>query len=249
MKLFRFGLLLTLSILLTGCTQANLSSPTLLNTPTPLQPAPTSSSISLPSIIPTVSALPSSHLIDTFFVPQAPQKNWDQPWQDACEEAALLTVHYYYQSQNPSIDQMVVDYQNIFDFETRQGWGHDVNLSQLSSVADSLGYQSSIIANPTIDQIKSYISQNIPIIVPANGKTLYRENKHFKSGGPWYHQIVILGYDDNSQQFTVHDVGTQFGAYFKYSYDLLLDSIHDWPESGIKEDINQGEKSVLVLLK
>ena len=43
------------------------------------------------------SGYPDKHLIKTIFVPQAPEKNWDQPWQDACEEAALLTVHYYYQ--------------------------------------------------------------------------------------------------------------------------------------------------------
>jgi hypothetical protein len=242
------GLLIAPILILTGCTQSDLTSALPLNTPTPLQPVPTHQ-LPAPTATQTIYPLPTTHQISTTFIPQAPQKNWDQPWQDACEEAALLTVHYYYQSQNPTIGQMVVDYQNIFDFETRQGWGHDVNLNQLSAVADSLGYQSLIINNPSIEQIKTYVSQNIPVIVPANGKTLYRENKHFKSGGPWYHQIVILGYDDTLKQFTVHDVGTQFGAYFKYSYALLMDSIHNWPESGKKEDINLGEKSVMILLK
>jgi hypothetical protein len=94
-----------------------------------------------------------------------------------------------------------------------------------------------------------YIAKDIPVIVPANGKTLFKENKHFKSGGPWYHNLIILGYDDTKKQFIVHDVGTQFGAYFRYSYQLLMDSIHDFPPSHKKEDIDMGVPRVLVLLK
>ncbi|MCW1949715.1 MAG: C39 family peptidase [Candidatus Shapirobacteria bacterium] len=197
------------------------------------------------------SGLPNKHLIKTAFVPQSPEKNWDQPWQDACEEASLLTVDYYYRQISQSDPQTIKnDLQKIFDFETQQSFTHDVNLDQMALVAqDYLKYTPKIINNPTIEDIKTHISQDIPIIVPANGKTLYQENKHFKDGGPYYHNLVILGYDDNTQKFTVHDVGTQFGAYFKYTYSLLMESIHDFPKSLQKEDINQGDKKILILLK
>lgn len=207
------------------------------------------------SIIPaptTISdnGLPNKHQIKTIFVPQAPEKNWEQPWQDACEEAALLTVHYYYQNLSPSIDLMVSDMRQMFDFETKQGWGHDVNIAQMATEAAKLwAYQTEIIDNPTILDIKKYISKDIPVIVPANGKTLYKENKHFKSGGPWYHNLIILGYNDDTNKFTVHDVGTQFGSYFQYSYSLLMESIHDFPNSNKKEEINSAPPRVLVLLK
>ena len=197
------------------------------------------------------SGLPDKHLIKTTFVPQSPEKNWDQPWQDACEEASLLTVDYYYrQISQPDPQTIKNDLLKMFDFETQQSFTHDVNLDQMALVAQNyLKYAPKIIDNPTIEDLKTYISQNIPIIVPANGKTLYRENKHFKEGGPYYHNLVILGYDDNTQKFTVHDVGTQFGAYFKYTYSLLIESIHDFPKSLKKEDINQGDKKVLILIK
>lgn len=197
------------------------------------------------------SGLPDKHLIETIFVPQSPEKNWDQPWQDACEEASLLTVDYYYRHQTSTDVQTIKnDLQKIFDFETQQSFTHDMNLTQMSFVAQNyLNYSTKIITNPTVEDIKTYISQDIPIIVPANGKTLYQENKHFKDGGPYYHNLVILGYDDTTQKFTVHDVGTQFGAYFKYSYNLLINSIHDFPSSFRKEDINQGVKSILILLQ
>lgn len=194
-----------------------------------------------------LSGLPNRHLINTIFVPQAPEKNWDQPWQDACEEAALLTVHYYYSKASPNI---VTDLNNVFAEESKLGFSHDVNQTQMAQVASSLwNYQTKIIDDPNLEDIKTSISQDIPVIITANGKTLYKENKRFKSGGPWYHALVILGYDDDKQQFTVHDVGTQFGAYFKYSYSLLEESIHDFPISGVKEEIDSGSKKILILLK
>lgn len=196
------------------------------------------------------SGLPDKHLLKTVFVPQAPQKNWDQPWQDACEEAALLNAHYFYQQKQASIAEMVADLNQLFNYQQQQGWGHDVNLTQIANMAAELwGYQTQIIDHPTLEDIKKAVSQNIPIIIPANGKILFTENKNFKNGGPWYHNLTILGYDDNKEKFTVHDVGTRLGAYFQYSYSLLMDSIHDLPATGHKEDINQGVPRVLLLLK
>lgn len=194
--------------------------------------------------------LPNYHLINTAFVAQAPEKNWDEPWQDACEEAALLTVHYYYQNESPSNDQIISDLKTLFQTETDLGFTRDINTSQMATVSGKLfNLRSEIITNPSIETIKMYLSKNIPVIVPANGKTLFKENSHFKSGGPWYHNLVILGYDENRQRFIVHDVGTQFGSYFHYSYNLLLESIHDFPSTGLKEDIDQGSKNILILLK
>lgn len=196
------------------------------------------------------SGYPDKHLIKTTFVPQAPEKNWDQPWQDACEEAVLLTVHYYYQQISPDNQEIKTDILKMIEFEEEQLFNHDVNLTQMDLIAQKhLGYNTKIIDDPTVEDIKKYLAQDIPVIVPASGKILYKENKHFKSGGPYYHNLTILGYDDNQNKFIVHDVGTQFGAYFKYSYPLLIESIHDFPKTNNKLDINNGDKKVLILLK
>jgi hypothetical protein len=197
------------------------------------------------------SGLPSKYLIKTIFIKQAPEENWDEPWQDACEEASLLTVDYFYKNINSiTTDQNRDAILKMIDFENQQGFSSDMNVSQMATVATKyLNYQNKIIDNPTIDDIKEYLAKNIPVIVPASGKILYQENKHFNAGGPYYHNLVILGYDDDKKQFTVHDVGTKAGAYFHYSYSVLIDSIHDFPPSGQKEDINNGQKRVLILLK
>jgi len=194
--------------------------------------------------------LPNYHLINTFFITQAPEKNWDEPWQDGCEEAAILTVKYYYDHQSPGTSQIKTDLQSMFDYEKSINLPEDINISQMATVSASLfGLKTLVVNNPSLETFKKYLSQNIPVIIPADGKILFQENSHFKSGGPWYHNLVVLGYDDDRQQFIVHDVGTQFGAYFRYSYRLLLNSIHDFPANGQKEDIASGAKNVLVLLK
>lgn len=197
------------------------------------------------------SGLPDQHLIKTAFVQQAPEKNWDEPWQDACEEASLITVDYFYKNiKSITTTENRDAILKMIDFENQQGFTSDLYVSQMATVGQKyLNYQTKIIDNPTVEDIKKYLVQNIPVIVTANGKILYQENKHFNSGGPYYHSLVILGYDDNKQQFITHDVGTKAGAYFKYSYNLLMESIHDFPQSGKKEDINNGPKRVLILLK
>jgi hypothetical protein len=196
------------------------------------------------------NGLPNKYLIKTAFVQQAPEGIWTEPWQDACEEASLLTVNYFYKNQTPDIETVKNDILKMIDFEQQQSFSEDMNIDQMSIVAQKyLNYSTKTIDNPTVDDIKKYLFQNIPIIVPSNGKILYQENKHFNDGGPYYHNIVILGYDDTKNQFIVHDVGTKAGAYFHYSYSLLMESIHDFPVSGHKEDINTGAKRVLVLLK
>ncbi len=196
------------------------------------------------------SGIPNKHLIETTFVPQSPEKNWDQPWQDACEEAALLTAYYYLENQSPDLSQIKKDLLSLISFEESVGIKKDANLSELSDLTlKHLNYRSQIIDNPTLEEIKTYISKDIPVIVPASGKKLFAENKHFNSGGPYYHALTILGYDDNKNKFIVHDVGTQHGAYFKYSYTLLMDSIHDFPESKNKEDIETGPRRILILVE
>jgi len=194
--------------------------------------------------------LPAKYLIKTAFTEQAPEKNWDQPWQDACEEAALLTVDFYYKNQQPDSTQIKQAILDMIDYERQQGFTKDLNIDQMAIISRQyLGYQPQIINNPTINQIRRYITQDIPVIIPANGKKLFAENRHFNDGGPYYHNLVILGYDQKKSRFIVHDVGTRHGAYFKYSYGLLMDSIHDWPDSNQKQDIDSGAKKILILLK
>ncbi len=186
--------------------------------------------------------------LKTTFIEQAPERNWDQPWQDACEEAALLNGYYYKTNQNPDKKTIVEDLNKLFKYESQQGWGHDIDIKKLYKVAKYLNLTPKVYKKPTVSFLKSQIDKKHIVIIPANGKTLYKENKNFKNGGPDYHALALLGYDETQEQFIVHDVGTKNGAYFRYSYNLLMEALHDLPENGNKKDINSGTKRVLVLL-
>jgi hypothetical protein len=47
--------------------------------------------------------------------------------------------------------------------------------------------------------------------------------------GTSYHMMVIIGYDDNSQEFIVNDTGDKKdGKNHRYDYELFMNSLHDF---------------------
>jgi hypothetical protein len=176
------------------------------------------------------------------FVPQAPEKNWEQPWQDACEEAAILMIDAYYKDVTTSILWDKEEISKMVKWEEDLGWGLSIEISKIQKIfSDYLEFSDTIkiIENPTIDQIKKYVANGQPVLVVADGKIL--PNPHFQNGGPSYHALVIRGYTKDS--FITNDPGTQFGENFKYKYDDLMNAIRDWNGGGVKS----GRRVVLVV--
>ncbi len=205
-----------------------------------------------------VVALPSRFWLDVPFTSQAPEKNWDQPWQDACEEAVILMLDAYYKKYSLSPLFARDELQKMVDWETAKGWGGSVEIEKVKMVLEwyvgkkipdsSLQTDSKfkivdfkIIENPTTEDIKRSLVNKHPVLVVADGKVL--PNPHFRSGGPVYHALVVIGYDDETGEFVTNDPGTQFGAGFKYKYDDLMGAIHDWNGGDVKD----GRRVVLVV--
>lgn len=188
------------------------------------------------------------------FTSQAPEKNWDEPWQDACEEAALLMLDAYYKNYNLSPLFAKDEILKITRWEEEQGWGNSIPIEKVLSIAkdyfklDVVNIKEKeikklrnleILENPTVDDIKRSIANGNPVLATADGKVL--PNPHFRNGGPVYHALIIKGYTDTD--FITNDPGTQFGADFKYKYNDLLDAIHDWNNG----DVRNGKKVMLVI--
>jgi hypothetical protein len=195
---------------------------------------------------PIVSKIPDSLNLDVPFVPQAPEKNWDQPWQDACEEAAILMMDAYYKDYKVSVLRAKEDILKMVAWQESvdRNWGRSIEMEKIQKIfTDYLtGYTASklhVIENPTIDQIKKYLANGQPVYVVADGKIL--PNPHFQNGGPEYHALVIRGYTKDS--FITNDPGTQFGQNFKYKYNDLMNAIHDWNVG----DVIGGRRVVLVI--
>lgn len=181
-----------------------------------------------------------SALIKMTFLSQAPLFNWDALHEDACEEASLIMVyHYYNKTKINSKEQGEEEIQKLVEYENSNGYGLSITLSELSDVAKKYyNMQGGRIINADKESIIAELKAGKPVIAPAAGKVL--ENPNFKNGGPNYHMLVIKGYDKNG--FITNDPGTRKGEGFRYSYQNLLESIHDWNATNILN----GEKQCLV---
>ena len=175
------------------------------------------------------------------FTSQAPEKNWDQPWQDACEEAAVLMLDAYHKGYGLSPLFSKDELQKMIDWEEKWDWGGSISIEKVKEIfVEYLNYENiKIVQDPTINQIKKYIDTGKPVLVVADGKVL--PNSNFTNGGPVYHALIIRGYTDT--EFITNDPGTQFGKNFIYEYNDLMESIRDWNNG----DVKTGERVVLVI--
>jgi len=186
-------------------------------------------------------AVPKEINLPVPFTSQAPEKNWEQPWQDACEEAAVLMMDAYYKQYNLSPlfarDEII----KMVDWEEREmGWDKSIEIEKVEELMEYYFGQAKflIVENPTIEQIKTYVAEGRPVLMVADGKVL--PNPHFRNGGPEYHALIIRGYTEDS--FITNDPGTQFGENFVYQYNDLMNAIRDWNGG----DIKNGRRVVLV---
>lgn len=217
--------------------------------PEPVSPETGTSTESLPvkeqPLNKTAEELPKQINLDVPFTSQAPEKNWDQPWQDACEEAAVLMLAAYYKGFGLSPLFAKDEIIKMVHWEEEKGWGRSIDIekiAELTGVFVTKQLQDKkvhIIENPTVDQIKTYVADGTPVYVVADGKVL--PNPHFKNGGPEYHALIIRGYTEDS--FITNDPGTQFGKNFSYRYNDLMMSIRDWNGGKVKE----GRRVVFVI--
>jgi len=161
------------------------------------------------------------------FISQAPSKNWEQPFQDACEEASVLMVDYYYNGkQVPGVAEQEDILSAMVKWQ-EDNWGGHHNLPA-DKVAEliyaTFNYRVEVVEDLTAVKLKYYLDQGQPVIIPADGRKL--ANPYFKNGGPAYHMLVVKGYVDD--KFITNDPGTMHGADFVYSEENLFYSIHDW---------------------
>ncbi len=192
------------------------------------------------------AALPASKNLAVPFTSQAPHGNWDEPYQEACEEASVYMVHAYFsgmdEGQIPAstADEALLQ---IVAFEMELfGFYQDTTVEKTGVFAELLyGHTYQVLTDPTVEDIQRKLVQGHPVIVPAAGRLL--GNPYFTAPGPLYHMLVIRGYTQDGQ-FIVNDPGTYRGEAYLYDFDTIMNAMHDWNEGG---EITEGRKVVLVL--
>ncbi|MBI5421773.1 C39 family peptidase [Candidatus Peregrinibacteria bacterium] len=176
------------------------------------------------------------------FYPQAPDGNWDAPWQEACEEASSVQAVYYATGKALTKDQFRAEILALVDWEnnTFGSYEHTTVEQTARMIREALGFSDfEIVENPTVDQLKGVLAKGSVVVAPFSGKDL--KNPFYSNGGPLYHMMVIRGFD--SKNFIVNDVGTKRGENFIYPYARIMETMHDWNDA----NIHLGAKRVIVL--
>lgn len=193
-----------------------------------------------------ISELPNAVLLDVPFTSQAPLKNWGEPFDEACEETAILMVHAFNRGHRGAFFEPKKTQKAIRDMVAKEkklfGFYIHTDMKKTGELAEKyFGDETAeVVEDPTIDWMKQTLMNGNPIIVPAQGQLL--RNPHFKSPGPPYHVFVVIGYTKDNH-FIVNEPGTRHGSKFLYSFETVMTAMHDWNA----KDIMKGKKNVLIL--
>ncbi|MFA6588127.1 MAG: C39 family peptidase [Patescibacteria group bacterium] len=188
--------------------------------------------------------LPSQFNLAVPFVLQAPTANWDAVHNETCEEAAALTVHYYWTKvKNPTASQIETQFTKLIKYQNKKfGDYKDTTAAQTAQfIKDVWGYKKvEVLPIKSWNDIKVQVKAGRPVILPTAGKLL--KNPNFKNGGPKYHNLVVRGWLADGRIIT-NDPGTRKGNGYVYKPQILWNAIHDW-NSG---DILNGKKVMIVV--
>jgi hypothetical protein len=180
------------------------------------------------------------------FLCQAPYANWNQPWQDGCEEAAIIMAMRYVQGEGITKSSGNLELLDQVRFQKRKYGGHyDLTVEQSAQlIRDYYDFDNfNVRYDIQIEDIKKELAEGNVVITPMAGRLL--DNPYYTPPGPVYHYMVFKGYDDRSGVFITNDPGTKRGRNYRYQYDVAYAAIHDW--TGSKKTIAQGRKAMIVV--
>lgn len=193
-------------------------------------------------------ALPQKAYISAPFLCQAPRGDWSQPWQDACEEAAIIMAMDHMMSNGgvKASGRGEQDILALVEFQVKKYGGHfDLTAEQAAQlIRDFYKYNDiSVRYDVSINDIKSELAAGRLVIAPMAGRML--GNPYYTPPGPAYHYMLFKGYDDRTGEFITNDMGTRRGRNYRYKYQVAYNAIHDW--TGSKSTIASGRKAVIVI--
>ena len=193
--------------------------------------------------------LPIAKLIESVpFTAQAPFGDWDDVKQDhGCEEASMLMAMYWAQNKPLSLEKARDEIIVISEFELENyGHHHDYSIADSFKVLKAyFKYENAFVEyDIVIMDIKKEIAKGNLVIIPINGKEV--TNPYYTAPGPPQHQILVIGYDDKTEELIVHDPGTVRGEAFHYAYKEIERALMDY-NTGLNEPIEEPRTAMLVI--
>ena len=173
--------------------------------------------------------VPETAYLKVPFFCQAPHEN-AASWEihhASCEEAAVLQAVYYDQRAD-SVDRDTVDavLRRMIDWQMEHFKVHkDIHADSVKMLMKGFfGYKGEdvlILRNAQIKDIKEWVAKGYPVIAPTYGRLLH--NPFFKTPGPEYHMVTVIGY--TRDRLITNDVGTKRGKDFTYDLDTFKKSM------------------------
>ncbi|MDD5438308.1 MAG: C39 family peptidase [Patescibacteria group bacterium] len=169
------------------------------------------------------------------FLVQAPLNGWrDYRLAQGCEEAAALMAVAWAKGQTSIAPadgrkQIIA----ISNWE-KKNYGYYVDTS-IQDTANHIikGYlkydKIEVKENITTSDIVSALNQGDIVLVAINGRKI--ESPYYRKPGPLHHTVVVIGYNANTEIFTVHDPGSSHGANWQVKKDILQSGLQNY-ESG-----------------
>ncbi|KKP97626.1 MAG: hypothetical protein US25_C0005G0015 [Candidatus Moranbacteria bacterium GW2011_GWE1_36_7] len=174
-------------------------------------------------------------LLEVPFVLQAPSGNWENPFfQNGCEEVSVIMAMGWIKRKIFSIDEAEKEILKISAWEEGV-FGHAVDTSVEDTAKIIREYYNhddvKILKNITVDDIKKELMSGRLLIVPMDGKIL--NNPHYTPPGPDEHMLVVLGYDNKTDEFITNDPGTKFGKEYRYAAKSFFKAIWSYPSGSV----------------
>lgn len=157
------------------------------------------------------------------FTSQAPEGNWVEPWDNACEETSMVMVESYYRGNwTLNVEKSKKEIQNVLSQkETLLGKSKDESPEKaVKLITEVYKREAAVVKDITVEKIKREIDGGYPVIIAFDARLV--RNANFISPKPTYHVAVIVGYDDTTKQFILNEPGTSDGKHFRYGYSELL---------------------------
>lgn len=196
-----------------------------------MAPSPVVASVAAPVPTPRPSAVGAINLAVPFFA-QAPRGDWSLPWQEACEEASVILVGAFWDSEELSVEKMEERIHAAVAWQMSSfGFYEHTTAAQTATMIRALyGYaRVEVEYDIGTDRIAAHVRAGRPVIVPLAGRLL--GNPYYTSPGPVYHMLVVKGVAENGDLIT-NDVGTRHGRNLTYHPDVFLNAMHDVPAGG-----------------
>jgi hypothetical protein len=174
------------------------------------------------------------------FTSEIPNGSWVKPWNNACEEASIVMVKGYYFGYEATTKKIAMaDMSPLFKIEDKIfGSNADTDAARTAKlINDYTDFSAKVKTNPTLEEIQNELDEGRPIIAMLNMKNIVNKYHRFRAGGSYYHVFVIIGYDENTQEFITNDNGNEHsGAGYRFKYNDIMKNLHDFNHTTKRAD-------------